>query len=73
MSHRDPHNILSWDDIWVSNNISLEDIIDLEDEESQTCPDCKGKKIIYLFTSFVDCKMCLGTGKITVGDTHNSD
>ena len=56
---RDPNNILTWDDIWDKE--SLEDI---PPEKGKICPDCKGKKVIYLLTSFVSCTLCKSRGII---------
>ena len=59
----DPNDIFTWD-ILDGLGDSLDDIPPPEDVEFKICPDCKGKKIIYLFTTYEACTLCRGTGKI---------
>lgn len=65
----DPNDILTWD-ILDGLGEGLDDVPASDEEEVKTCPDCKGKKIIYLFYTYEPCTLCRGTGRIVV---HKDD
>ncbi len=61
----DPDDIFTWD-ILDGLGDGVDDVSSPEEVKQTKCPDCKGKKVIYLFTTYETCTLCRGTGKIVI-------